>query len=161
MSAAAGCGEGRGERGCEQAGGRRVEGSPSGGGGVRASGRGRGRGLARPPCAGVCLFSRLVAALALVRGSPVTCAPELGERTRTTCWRRGATGAGQGPNASRRRRHHGLRGHREEKGPRAGGRKEASRGNETPGHSPAARQDHLRLGEQLEGPGVEKGGGTW
>ncbi|XP_078201802.1 uncharacterized protein LOC144578677 [Callithrix jacchus] len=73
VSAAAGCCEGRGERGCELASeraGRGVEGSPGGGGGVRAAGR--GRGLARPPRAGVCLLSRLVAALVLVRGSPVT-----------------------------------------------------------------------------------------
>lgn len=61
----------------------------------------------------------------------------MGERTRTTCWRRGATGAGQGPNGSRRRRRRGPRGYREEKGfPWAFGRREASRGNRAPGHSP-------------------------
>lgn len=60
-SAAAGCGEGRGERGCE----------PRAGGKSRRRGRRESRGAERgrgqacpPPRAGVCLFSRLVAALA-------------------------------------------------------------------------------------------------
>lgn len=61
----------------------------------------------------------------------------MGEKTRTTCWRRGATGAGQGPNGSRRRRRRGPRGYREKKGfPWACGRREASREDRAPGHSP-------------------------
>ncbi|XP_077901092.1 uncharacterized protein LOC120889777 [Ictidomys tridecemlineatus] len=72
VSAAAGCGEGRGERGCEQASEQAKGGRGAGWWGRRES-AGRGRGLARlPPSAGVCLFSRWVAALTLDRGSPVT-----------------------------------------------------------------------------------------
>ena len=87
--------------------------------------------------------------------------PELGERTRTTCWRRGATGAGQGPNVSRRRRRSGLLGYREgESFPGVSGRGEVSRENRTPGHTPAGRRLHLHRGEQRALPWKEAWG-TW
>jgi translation initiation factor IF-2 len=105
VSAAAGCGEGRGERGCQRASeSQRAEGgrSPARGGAWRAR-------------RGVCLFYRWVATMARGGGPRVTRASRLGERTRTTCWRRGATGAGQDPNGARRQQRRGLRGQREER----------------------------------------------